>query len=139
MPSPLAQHIGQRVYAARVAAGLRQSDVAREARVTDSYISRLERGLVAHPRVIDLRRVARALETTFEALIADDASDGPATLHAVLLDATGDPRLSSQLMSLAQHWGLFSASERLRLYAAIEHALASIQTASGDDGQDHPP
>ena len=73
---------------------------------------------------------------TFEALIADDAAGSPAALQAALLDVTSDPRLSSQLANLARQWGLLSVSERQRLFAAIEHVLASIQADSSNDVED---
>ena len=129
MPSQLVQRIGQRIYAARIQVGLKQEAVARQAGLTGTYISRLERGLVAHPRVIDLRRIARVLGLTYDELIAEDSADGGVEVETALVDLTGDPRLSRLLATLARHWGLLSPSERQQRYAALERSLTGATTA----------
>src|SRR5262245_13716172 len=56
-----AKEIGQRIYAARVAARQNQQAFAERTGLSRAYISRLERGLVPNPTITDLGKIAQAL------------------------------------------------------------------------------
>jgi transcriptional regulator with XRE-family HTH domain len=69
--------LGQRLRDTRRAVGRSQEDVARAARLPQSHLSRIERGLDARASVLD--RVARALNVrlTLEPLFADSRRGQP--------------------------------------------------------------
>jgi transcriptional regulator with XRE-family HTH domain len=50
--------------------GLTQTQLAKRARTSQAYIARLERGEKKNPSLAMLRRLAKALGTTIEALVA---------------------------------------------------------------------
>ena len=56
--------IGRRIAAARDALRLNQQDLADRAGLSRAYISRLERGLIPHPTITDLQKVAEAVEVS---------------------------------------------------------------------------
>jgi transcriptional regulator with XRE-family HTH domain len=62
--------IGQRVRAARIAAGLSQGQVAERVGVAQAAISRIERGETHEPGVLIMAGIARALEITLDELVA---------------------------------------------------------------------
>jgi len=62
--------IGQRVHAARLAAGLSQGQLAQRAGVAQAAISRIERGETREPGVLIMAGIARALDTSIDDLIA---------------------------------------------------------------------
>jgi transcriptional regulator with XRE-family HTH domain len=62
--------IGQRVHAARIAAGLSQGQLAERAGVAQAAISRIERGETREPGVLIMAGIARALELTIDELVA---------------------------------------------------------------------
>lgn len=64
------QRLRANVKTLRDARGWEQQDLAREARVSKAYISRLEAGKTGKPRYEELGRVAAALGTTTEGLLA---------------------------------------------------------------------
>ncbi len=131
MVAQLAIQIGVRILEARASAGLSQTELARRTGVGYSILSRLERGLVTHPRQIHLRSIARVLGRTFEDLIADDAAT-PTDLLDGLSALTGEPDLSRSLLDLARNWGLLSPSDRKWTLQAIERALVSLVPASAE-------
>ena len=65
--------IGQRVHAARVAAGLSQGQLAERAGVAQAAISRIERGETREPGVLIMAGIARALDTSIEELVGHGA------------------------------------------------------------------
>jgi len=56
-----AGRLGRTVRRLREAAGLTQARLARKARLTDAYISMLERGVKRSPSIPALARLAKAL------------------------------------------------------------------------------
>jgi len=63
--------VGERVRAARQAAGLSQSRLERDAGVRPTTVSQLERG-EGDPTVYDLYRLASALDVELRALLPDE-------------------------------------------------------------------
>lgn len=61
--------VGERVYLWRLAAGLGRSELAVGAGVSPDYVYRLEQGW-ANPRLDTLHRIACALDTPLEELLA---------------------------------------------------------------------
>ncbi len=61
--------LGKRLLLRRVDLGLDQDDVAERAGLSRAYVSRVERGAVANPKLGDLRRVATALELSLDDLL----------------------------------------------------------------------
>ncbi len=71
--------VGGRIRAARAAAGLSQSALARRIGTTQAHLSATERGMGAHgPTYAMLRRVADACGTTPASLVDDCAGSAPA-------------------------------------------------------------
>ena len=62
--------IGQRVHAARIAAGLSQGQLAERVGVAQAAISRIERGETREPGVLIMAGIARALDTSIDELVA---------------------------------------------------------------------
>jgi transcriptional regulator with XRE-family HTH domain len=56
-------------------ANMSQEDLARSANVASSYVSKLERGLIARPGAEALRSIAQALSIPLGDLIGDEAAD----------------------------------------------------------------
>jgi transcriptional regulator with XRE-family HTH domain len=83
----LARQVGGRIRAARTRAGMTQKALA-EPRYTKAYISGLENGLIK-PSIAALRYLARRLDTTPEALLADPDAQWLA-IDAELRLAAGD-------------------------------------------------
>src|SRR6266542_3079278 len=120
-----------RVYLTRIAAGLTQPGLARRTGLTQSYLSRLERGLVANPRDSDVHRVACALGRTVEELITAETSPTDELLVA-LTTLSGEPALSRSLLDLARNWSRLSLADRNRTLDAIEKTLAGLPGRGAD-------
>jgi transcriptional regulator with XRE-family HTH domain len=130
MASERAIDIGRRIRESRTSAGLTQDEVARQAGVSPSYLSRLEAGSRVHPRLIHLRCIARVLGIPFEELVAD--AGPPDELLDALVALTGEPALSRSLLDLARNWGLLSPSDRRWTLHAIDRALESLSNAGAE-------
>jgi transcriptional regulator with XRE-family HTH domain len=61
--------LGEQVKARRVELDLQQEQLAELAHLSGAYISRLERGMVANPKIGDLERLASALGWALDYLI----------------------------------------------------------------------
>jgi transcriptional regulator with XRE-family HTH domain len=86
--------IGQRASGRREALHLDQQEVADKAGMSRAYVSRLENGMVANPKVADLAAVAEALELSLDTLIYGRPSDLDADLAQLLRQRLG-PDLGS--------------------------------------------
>jgi transcriptional regulator with XRE-family HTH domain len=64
--------IGGRIAKRRAALRLEQTELAEKAGLSRAYISRLESGIVPNPKLLDLERVADALDIPLSALMAPD-------------------------------------------------------------------
>ena len=51
--------------------GMNQAALARKSNITQATISRIESGRVTQPKISQLRKLAKALDTTIDRLIAD--------------------------------------------------------------------
>jgi transcriptional regulator with XRE-family HTH domain len=69
--------IGQRVRAARIAAGLSQEQLAERCGVAQAAISRIERGETREPGVLVMAGIARALELSIDELVAHSVRRRP--------------------------------------------------------------
>jgi transcriptional regulator with XRE-family HTH domain len=74
--SELVQRFAARLREVRQARGMTQTDLASQASVTASYLSRLEGGRVA-PGIDMVERIAEALGTTVADLLPDGAAPDP--------------------------------------------------------------
>ena len=62
--------LADRVKRLREQRGLDQDAVAERAHISSAYVSRLERGVVPNPKLLDLEKVARALEIPIGLLLS---------------------------------------------------------------------
>jgi XRE family transcriptional regulator of biofilm formation len=67
--------LGRRLYRKRLERGLTQTDLARQVRVPQSFISRLEAGIKDYPSVEVLKRLARVLGCTTDYLVGMDVEE----------------------------------------------------------------
>lgn len=67
--------VGRKIYGRRKSLGLEQDEVASKAGMSRPYISRLERGAVPNPKLVDLAQVAGALGTSVADLISEPTGD----------------------------------------------------------------
>lgn len=67
-----AEHVGQRVRALRLKAGMTQQQLAVAAKVPVSGVAQLEQGVTSDPRLSTLRALAKALGVTLDALGSDE-------------------------------------------------------------------
>lgn len=84
------QRFGAMIRAARIRRGWRQVDLASRAGVSDSTVSRIERGHLEGMQVTAIRAVAAALEIRVELLPRSRAADADRLLnarHAALMEA----------------------------------------------------
>ena len=118
----LAEQIGGRLRAARLAAGLTQREVA-EGRYTKAYVSALENGLIK-PSMAALRFLAERLGTTASDLLAD--ADGRWTrIEAELRLAAGDWATAADAFRSILETDPPSA-ERGRLLLGLAEALCRL-------------
>lgn len=64
--------LGKRVVNLRQGRQMEQADVAEAAKLSRSYVSRLENGLIANPKVFDLEQIAAALGVSLAELVAPE-------------------------------------------------------------------
>jgi len=111
--------LGTAIRAERVTAGLSLRDLAERTKVSNAYLSQIERGL-HEPSISILSAIARALGVSLEALLARagvlDAGGGG---HALVRDTEaaiiGDPDLSeAQRIALLSVYRSFVPTRRAR-------------------------
>lgn len=110
-PAP-ARSLGQRVRALRHARGLRRVDTARAADTTSTWLSRLERGHIPHPRPDVLARLARVLGVSPHTLLTgepDPPRTAPTPPRADGRAADSTP-VVVDLLTEAVHYGNFAAA-----------------------------
>lgn len=90
------EQLGERINRLRRTAGLSQEELARRAGVTERQIRRYERGVYT-PRAAVLSRIAVALETTADYLLAGQVLPAEDGLSAIL------PRLDALPAELRSH------------------------------------
>lgn len=72
MPRLDPRTLGARIVRRRTELHIEQADIADRAKLSRSYISRLENGLIGNPKVFDLEAVAAALEMSLPELVQPD-------------------------------------------------------------------
>ena len=90
--------LGTAIRAERVTAGLSLRDLAERTKVSNAYLSQIERGL-HEPSLSVLTAIARALDVSLEALLAragvlDSGAAGRALVRDTEAAIIGDPELS---------------------------------------------
>jgi transcriptional regulator with XRE-family HTH domain len=124
--------IGQRVQTLRESAGLAQDELADKAGLSRPYISRIERGVVPSPKVLDLDAVARALGTTVAELTSE--SGPPATTEALrreaqaILGASGGAMIDEIVRQAAD----YSPRDRQSLLDVLRVLAASFPRTTPD-------
>jgi transcriptional regulator with XRE-family HTH domain len=107
-PKAQLEVLGAAIRAERMTAGLSLRDMAERTRVSNAYLSQIERGL-HEPSLSVLSAIARALDVSLEALLVragllgDDAAAGRALVRDTEAAILGDPELSE-----AQRFALLS-------------------------------
>jgi transcriptional regulator with XRE-family HTH domain len=116
--------LGTAIRAERVTAGLSLRDLAERARVSNAYLSQIERGL-HEPSISVLSAIARALDVSLEALLARaGVLGGPDGASRALVADTeaailGDPDLSEpQRIALLSVYRSFVPRRRARRRSA---------------------
>lgn len=69
MPKGLEKILGSRIKKAREAAGLSQSDLARESDIEQGHISKLEKGYFPRSNIFLIGRIAKVLGVTLDSLV----------------------------------------------------------------------
>jgi transcriptional regulator with XRE-family HTH domain len=108
--------LGAAIRAERVTAGLSLRDLAERAKVSNAYLSQIERGL-HEPSISVLGAIARALDVSLEALLARagvlDAGGGRALVHDTEAAIIADPELSeAQRIALLSVYRSFVPARR---------------------------
>ncbi|HEX2104698.1 MAG TPA: helix-turn-helix transcriptional regulator [Solirubrobacteraceae bacterium] len=108
--------LGASIRAERVTAGLSLRDLAERAKVSNAYLSQIERGL-HEPSISVLGAIARALDVSLEALLARagvlDAGEGRALVHDTEAAIIADPELSeAQRIALLSVYRSFVPARR---------------------------
>lgn len=105
--------VGRRVAERRDELGLDQEALADKAGLSRPYISRLERGLVPSPKLLDLAAVAKALDYSLDQLIYGRPSgDLLAELPALLSRVTA-PEVGALMAELATRYPTMDADDRM--------------------------
>lgn len=86
--SDLLDHVANKIRTLRLAAGLKQADLAKKLEVTPNTISRWESGLYK-PKMEDIEKLSRALGEPIWAFFPGDVAP-PSEAQRALLSATGD-------------------------------------------------
>ena len=97
-PKAQLEVLGAAIRAERMTAGLSLRDLAERTRVSNAYLSQIERGL-HEPSLSVLSAIARALDVSLEALLAragvlEAAEGGRALVRDTEAAIIGDPELS---------------------------------------------
>jgi transcriptional regulator with XRE-family HTH domain len=118
---------GPRLKKARLAAGLKQGDLAKQCGVGQSHISGMERGVNA-PSIEMLDALAQALGVSVHWLVGGDSDDSLALKEVGREHILADRKTPIGLAGLA---GDAVMCERLKIRPAEWHALRSLQAPNG--------
>jgi transcriptional regulator with XRE-family HTH domain len=120
-------HLARRVTRAREAAGLTQEELAAKARLSPSYISRIENAQIPNPKWFDLEKLASALGTTAGMLtyrdeLGEEVGEERAALRRRLVEALGPGRgeLIDEALAVLAEW---DDEREQQLALEIVHAL----------------
>lgn len=98
--------IGRRLMEERERQQLAQEDLADRASLSRAYISRLERGVVPNPKLVDLAQVAEALGMSVaELTMPPSDSDDDDDLRQAIVSRLGPDRAEHALTMIARMQG----------------------------------
>ena len=116
----LQQSLGEVARAARERLGLTQAQVARQAGIAANVYGRIERGGMM-PAVPTLRKLARTLGISADALLALSSADVAASVDAPAPEGNLSPELL-QLVSMLRGWSPAKVKRLIRVLKVLENA-----------------
>ncbi|WNG33309.1 helix-turn-helix transcriptional regulator [Archangium violaceum] len=116
----LQQSLGEVARAARERLGLTQAQVARQAGIAANVYGRIERGGMM-PAVPTLRKLARTLGISADALLALSPADVAASVDAPAPEGNLSPELL-QLVSMLRGWSPAKVKRLIRVLKVLENA-----------------
>ena len=119
-PEQLQQSLGEVARAARERLGLTQAQVARQAGIAANVYGRIERGGMM-PAVPTLRKLARILGISADALLALSPADVAASVDAPAPEGNLSPELM-QLVSMLSGWSPAKVKRLIRVLKVLENA-----------------
>ena len=119
-PEQLQQSLGEVARAARERLGLTQAQVARQAGIAANVYGRIERGGMM-PAVPTLRKLARILGISADALLALSPADVAASVDAPAPEGNLSPELL-QLVSMLRGWSPAKVKRLIRVLKVLENA-----------------
>jgi len=119
-PEQLQQSLGEVARAARERLGLTQAQVARQAGIAANVYGRIERGGMM-PAVPTLRKLARTLGISADALLALSSADVAASVDAPAPEGNLSPELL-QLVSMLRGWSPAKVKRLVRVLKVLENA-----------------
>ncbi|WP_395806518.1 helix-turn-helix domain-containing protein [Archangium minus] len=119
-PEQLQQSLGEVARAARERLGLTQAQVARQAGIAANVYGRIERGGMM-PAVPTLRKLARTLGISADALLALSPADVAASVDAPAPEGNLSPELL-QLVSMLRGWSPAKVKRLIRALKVLENA-----------------
>jgi transcriptional regulator with XRE-family HTH domain len=114
--------MGRRIVARRVELRLDQEQLAERASLSRPYISRLERGLVPNPKLIDLESVAAGLDWSIMELVRTADTDHPSGQLgqcAAILEAIAGPEVGRLVAEAVQRYPDMTPGQRTFLVEAL--------------------
>jgi len=119
-PEQLQQSLGEAARAARERLGLTQAQVARQAGIAANVYGRIERGGMM-PAVPTLRKLARILGISADALLALSPADVAASVDAPAPEGNLSPELL-HLVSMLRGWSPAKVKRLIRVLKVLENA-----------------
>ncbi|QRK05223.1 helix-turn-helix transcriptional regulator [Archangium violaceum] len=119
-PEQLQQSLGEVARAARERLGLTQAQVARQTGLAANVYGRIERGGMM-PAVPTLRKLARTLGISADALLALSSADVAASVDAPAPEGNLSPELL-QLVSMLRGWSPAKVKRLIRVLKVLENA-----------------
>ncbi|WNG25608.1 helix-turn-helix transcriptional regulator [Cystobacter fuscus] len=119
-PEQLQQSLGEVARAARERLGLTQAQVARQAGIAANVYGRIERGGMM-PAVPTLRKLARILGISADALLALSPADVAASVDAPAPEGNLSPELL-HLVSMLRGWSPAKVKRLIRVLKVLENA-----------------
>ena len=119
-PEQLQQSLGETARAARERMGLTQAQVAKQMGLAPNVYGRIERGGMM-PAVPTLRKLARTLAISADALLALGAEDVTASVEAPAPQGNLSPELV-HLVSMLRGWSPAKVKRLTRVLKVLENA-----------------
>ena len=134
---PMLDALARRVRQRRQAFGIGTVELGERARLSHSFISRLERGLVPRPTLSELRRVAEALEyPSLGAFLEGVTQPSPDADDVQIIGRNAD--LAPRFVALAEVWGSAPPAVQAMVAATLD-TLAAQMGAGAQAAEDQAP